>query len=403
MKTIWGSKLLLTFIAAILAFTVQADQSDKAWNETLNKAKGQTVYFNAWGGSDQINAYIDWAADEVNKRYGVRLQHVKVSDTADVVSRVLAEKQAGREDKGTVDLVWINGENFKSMKKNALLYGPFTNELPSFEGIDTVEKPTTLLDFGEPVDGLEAPWGMAQLVFIYDSERLDSTPASALELLEFSRKNPGRVTYPMPPDFIGTTFLKQALLELSESPNALIKPVGQVDFEKVTAPLWRYLDQLHPVLWREGNSFPQNNLALTPMLDDGEIVLSMSFNPSYASSAIASGELPDSVRTYVHKQGSLGNTHFLAIPFNSNASEGARVIINFLLSPEAQARKVNPEIWGDPTILSMSRLSTADRKRFENVPLGVATLSPDALGKVLPEPHSSWVSALEQAWQKRYR
>ena len=207
----------------------------------------------------------------------------------------------------------------------------------------------------------------------------------------------------MPPDFIGTTFLKQALLELSESPDALIQSVSQVDFEKVTAPLWRYLDQLHPVLWREGSSFPQNNLALTPMLDDGEIVLSMSFNPSYASSAIASGELPDSVRTYVHKQGTLGNTHFLAIPFNSNASEGARVIINFLLSPEAQARKVNPEIWGDPTILSMSRLSTADRKRFENVPLGVATLSPEALGKVLPEPHSSWVSALEQAWQKRYR
>ena len=190
MKTIWGSRLLLTFITAILAFTVQADQSDKAWNEILNKAKGQTVYFNAWGGSDQINAYIDWAADEVNKRYGVRLQHVKVSDTADVVSRVLAEKQAGRENKGTVDLVWINGENFKSMKKNALLYGPFTNDLPSFEGIDTVEKPTTLLDFGEPVEGLEAPWGMAQLVFIYDSERLDSTPASALELLEFARKNP---------------------------------------------------------------------------------------------------------------------------------------------------------------------------------------------------------------------
>ena len=251
----------------------------------VESAKGQTVYFNAWGGSDQINDYIGWAADEVSRRYGIMLKHVKVSDAANVVSRVLAEKSAGRNKEGTVDIVWINGENFRSMKQNGLLYGPFVQELPSFAGVDPAQKPTTVVDFGEPVDGLEAPWGMAQLVFIYDAGRINSPPMNAQELFDFAKQHKGRVTYPLPPDFIGTTFLKQMLSELMENPEVLQKPVDDADFEKVTAPLWKYLDEIHPLLWRKGQTFPANNLALTPLLDDGEILLSMTFNPAYASNA----------------------------------------------------------------------------------------------------------------------
>ncbi|WP_067582424.1 ABC transporter substrate-binding protein [Endozoicomonas ascidiicola] len=397
----WINKVALAATVALTSTLSLADSTQ--WQQVTDKARGQTVYFNAWGGSEQINDYIDWAAKEVEKRYGVMLKHVKVTDTANVVSRVLAEKSAGRTNKGTVDLVWINGENFRSMKRNGLLYGPFVTDLPSFNGIDPVKKPTTVVDFGEPADGLEAPWGMAQLVFMYDTDRLDTPPANAEELLAFARKHQGRVTYPLLPDFIGTTFLKQILSELSIQPDVLQKPVENADFDKVTEPLWRYLDEIHPLLWRKGETFPANNLALTPLLDDGEILLSMTFNPSYASSAIASGELPETVRTYVHKTGTLGNTHFLAIPFNSSASEGAQVVINFLMSPEAQAHKANPDVWGDPTVLTMSSLNSMDQKRFAELPLGPATLSAEGLGATLPEPHSSWVSALEKEWVKRYR
>jgi ABC-type uncharacterized transport system YnjBCD substrate-binding protein len=34
------------------------------------------------------------------------------------------------------------------------------------------------------------------------------------------------------------------------------------------------------------------------------------------------------------------------------------VTANFLLSPEAQARKQDPKVWGDPTVLAMERLRT---------------------------------------------
>ena len=385
-----------------LTFSAQSNGSD-TWSQTVTKAKGQTVYFNAWGGSEQINDYIRWTEREVDKRYGIKLKHIKVNDIATVVSQVLAEKQAGRDKKGSVDLLWINGENFRSMKHNGLLYGPFAESLPAFKGIDPKEKITTVVDFGERVEGYESPWGMAQLVFIYDSAITAKPPQSAEALLAFAQKHKGRVTYPLPPDFVGTTFLKQLLLELTDNTEVLSKPVKLADFEKVTAPLWRYLDQLHPLLWREGKAFPANNLALTPLFDDGEILLSMTFNPSYASSAIANGEMAESVRTYVHHKGTVGNTHFLAIPYNSSATEAARVVANFLLSPEAQIRKADPDIWGDPTVLSMAKLSPENQARFKTLSRGVATLPPEQLGKTLPEPQSSWTSALEQAWQARYR
>ena len=79
-------------------------------------ARGQTVYLNAWGGSRQINDYLAWAGGELRQRFGVDLVHVKLTDTSEAVARVRAEQAAGRDQGGTVDLIWLNGENFRAMK-----------------------------------------------------------------------------------------------------------------------------------------------------------------------------------------------------------------------------------------------------------------------------------------------
>ena len=392
------------FLTAALAAALTAGtaQAEDRWKEIVDSAEGQTVYFHAWGGSDVINDYINWAAQRVQEDYGVNVQHVKVTETGNVVSQVLSEETAGRDTDGAVDLVWINGENFAAMKNNDLLYGPFTQWLPNYQWVDTEDKPTTLFDFTTPVENMEAPWGMAQLVFMYDSAEISEPPTTMESLLEFARKNPGRVTYPAPPSFYGTTFIKQALLELADNRTPLYNPVENADFEAVTAPLWDYLDQLHPLMWRRGQTFTSGAPEMKQLLNDGEISISLSFNPNDASNAIATGELPETVRTYVHDGGSIGNTHFVAIPYNSGSAEGAMVLANFLMSPEAQARKANTEVWGDPTVLDVDRLPAGDRALFEALPQGKATLSADELGAVLREPHTSWVEALERAWQKRY-
>lgn len=383
---------------ALFSAVLHAD----GWEDTLSEAQGQTVYWNAWAGDERINDYIDWVADTLEARHGLSVRHVKVADTAEVVTRVLAEKAAGRDSDGAVDLVWINGENFAAMKANDLLHGPWVEDLPNYRYVDVAGKPTVTVDFTVPVDGLEAPWGMAQFVFMYDTATVDAPPRSMAELAQWAAANPGRFSYPQPPDYLGSTFLKQALIEFLADPALLQAPADAVDVEAVTAPLWTFLDGLHPNLWRGGRAFPQNGPAQRRLLADGEVDIALSFDPPEASSAIARGELPDTIRTFVLEGGTIGNTHFVAIPYNAAHKAGAQVLANFLLSPEAQARKLDPAHWGDFTVLDLDALDPAQRQRFEAIDLGIATLSPMELGTPLPEPHPSWMEAVESLWQARY-
>ena len=384
-------------LAAVPAWA-QAQKAD--WAATERAARGQTVYFNAWAGSERINAYLQWAAGELQRDFGVKLQHVKISDAADVVKRVRAEKQAGRKDtEGTVDLIWINGENFATMKREALLSAAFAQSLPNFQWVDTAGKPTTLVDFSVPTDGLESPWGMAQLTFFADAQRLPKPPQNMAELLALASSQPGRITYPRPPNFHGTTFIKQALIEHAADVKALVQPVTPAALATQAGPLWRFLDALHPHLWRGGKQFPQNSAAVRQMMADGELVMALTFNPNEAANEIAAKRLPATVQSWQFAKGTIGNTHFVAIPYNAPSKAGAQVVANFLLSPAAQARKADIDVWGDPTVLDVARLPPAERARFQSAsrPGQVAVTAP-----VLPEPHASWVDALEKEWTRRY-
>ncbi len=393
------SMVTLTGAAASPAATWAANASGH-WAQTLQLARGQTVYFNAWAGDAKINAYIQWAAKACEQAHGVKVEHVKISDAADVVKRVRAEKSAGRgRGQGTVDLIWINGENFAAMKREGLLFGPFAEQLPNWKWVDTEGKPTTRLDFSETTDGLEAPWGMAQLTFYADKTRLPSPPDSMLGLMDLAQSQPGRLTYPAPPSFHGTTFVKQALYELAVDPKALRQPVTPTVFDAQTSKLWAFLDALHPLLWRKGEQFTKSASDVRALMVNGELIMGLTFNPNEAASEVAAGRMAPTTYSWQFPGGTIGNTHFVAIPFNAKAPQGAQVFANFLLSPEAQARKADIKYWGDPTVLAVDRLPETARAPFtRSLPPGSVT-NP---GPALPEPHASWVEALEAAWIKRY-
>ena len=387
--------------ALLLAAPALAEPDPADWDAVLAEARGQTVYWNAWGGDPRINDYIAWAGDEMAERFGVALEHVKLADTASAVSTVLAERAAGRDEGGSIDLIWINGENFAAMKEQGLLFGPFAEDLPNWSLVDEAN-PAMTADFTVPVDGMEAPWSLARVVFYHDSARAPEPPATISALLDWAEAHPGRFTYPQPPDFLGSTFLKQALLGLADDPAPLYAPVSEADYEAVTAPLWDYLDALTPNLWRAGRAYPASGPAQRQLMADGEIDLALSFSPGEAQAAIAAFELPDTVRTFVLDGGTLGNASFLAIPTNASAKAGAMVVADFLMSPEAQARKADPEVMGSPTVLDVAALPDADRALFEAIERGPATLAPEALGPALPEPHPSWMERIEVDWEARF-
>lgn len=380
----------------------QAQAPALQWPDVVAKARGQTVNFNAWAGDEKANAFIRWMGDEVAKRYGVRVNHVKLKDTAEAVTRVVAEKAAGRDTGGTVDLAWINGPNFLALRDQRLLFGPFTQVLPNYANVDTVRIRSNVVDFTVPVDGMESPWRRAQIVFVHDVRRVPAPPRSAAELLRWAQAHPGRLTHPSVRNFLGATFLKQALHDLAADPSVLQGPATDASFATVTAPLWTWYDALRPVLWRQGRQFPDSGPAQRQLMNDGEIDIMVSFNPAEAAVSIDAGLLPDTVRTFVFAKGTIGNTSFVAIPYNAANKEGAMIVADFLLEPATQARAQDIREMGNFTVLDVARLPPAERARFAALPTSPALPTNAELGAPQLEPHPSWMTRIASEWEKRY-
>jgi len=394
---------LIAVALALLTLSGEAlAQQHRPWDEILKAARGQIVYWNAWGGDDRNNAYIAWVAAEIEQRYGVSVRHVKLADTAEAVTRVVAERAAGRDTNGTIDLIWINGPNLASMKQHDLLFGPITPALPNFALVDKVGKPSTVVDFTLPVDGMASPWLMAQVVYVYDSARSDpaSLPRSAAAMLAWAKAHPGRLTHPVASNFLGATFLKQALYELVPDPSVLQREATDELFVPAAERLFAWYEELRPHLWRSGRGFPENGPAMRQLLADGEIDLMISFNPAEAALGIANGLLPETARVLTLAGGSIGNTSFVAIPYNASHKEGAMIVANFLLEPEAQARAQDPRVIGLLTVLDVARLPAAEQALFETT-RQPGMPPPGALGQPLLEPHPSWATRLVAEWQKR--
>ena len=390
---------------------VSDDKSLSHWQQVQKTGKNQDVYFYAWGGDPQINAYLQWAAEQVDDQYNINLVHVKLSDTSEAVSRVLAEKSANNHDKGSVDLIWINGANFATMSENSLLLKQWANKLPNFALTDPENNPTVNFDFGVPTNGMEAPWGQASLTFYYDRLSTDNPPTTLNELVNWTAQNPGRFSYPKPPDFLGMSFLKYALVMLHEQHDAqtgentkaqLNLPATEQNTDLVLDPLWTFLDDLHPTLWRKGEQFVQTGAQMRRLVDDTELSLAFTFSAPEVPAAVQRYDLPESIRSYAMSDGSLSNTHFVAIPYNASHPQAAQLVANFLMSPEAQAKKQTPSIWGDKTVLVQSTLDPEQQALFRNKQPHPSALPFDSIKRTVSEPHPSWVDAIMQGWQTRY-
>lgn len=385
--------------------TVESEQAP--FQQILQEARGQNVYFYAWGGDPQVNRYIQWVAERVANKYEIKLEHVKLAQTSDAVSRVLAETSAGNTTGGQVDLLWINGLNFATMAKNNLLEANWVGLLPNFALTNPAQNPAMTMDFGVPTNGMEAPWGRAALTFYYNSALVSSPPNTLQGLLNWSRLNPGRFTYAKPPDFLGLSFLKYALIILNQQQEVAIfdklyEPPTAISQRQLLTPLWEFLAQLHPYLWRQGQYFLSDGASIRRLVGDSELQLGFTFSASDIPGAVDRYDLPLSIRSYAMADGSLSNVHFVTIPVNASNKAGAKVVANFLMSLEAQAKKQQPSEWGDQTVVDVGLLPINEQLMFRSPKPHPSALSGSDISPSLSEPHPQWNEVISQEWEKRY-
>ena len=361
-------------------------------------AEGSEVTFYMWGGSAEINKWIDNVVSKsLKKEYNIGLKRVPM-DASVYVNKLLTEKLANKKT-GTIDLVWINGENFKTAKEENLLYGPYTDSLPNFR--DYIDKKSVNSDFGFPVNGYEAPYGKSYFVFEYDSAKVKDIPLNFTDLLKWVKNNPGRFTYPQPPDFTGSAFVRLAFYAVNGGYDNFKTDISEEEFKKNMDNLFIYLNTLKQYLWQKGNVYPRDTAALDSLFEQGEVDFSMNYNVSHAQNKINAGQYPNSVRTFVMEKSALYNLHFTAIPYNAPNKAGALVLSNLLLSPKVQLSKSNPDNWGDLTVLNTNKLSENLQKQFRKVNKGEAILPLEVLYKEgVPEIGAKYIDIIESAWEK---
>ena len=89
--------LFILLTSSIISSSFSKTEYKNNWDQTVKSAQNKTVKFHAWGGSKNINNYINWVKEKVNERYGIKLKHIKIKDTSDAVKKVLFEKIAKKK------------------------------------------------------------------------------------------------------------------------------------------------------------------------------------------------------------------------------------------------------------------------------------------------------------------
>ncbi|HEX3030871.1 MAG TPA: ABC transporter substrate-binding protein [Bacillota bacterium] len=368
------------------------------WAEIEQQARGTEVRMIMWGGDENVNRYMDkWVAPRLKEQYGISFVRVPM-DAPQFMQKLLTEKKASRT-KGTMDIIWINGENFNNAKQNGLLSAPFLQTIPNYKAFVDENSKNVSYDFGIPVENLEAPWGKVQFIYHYDSARIKNPPKSFAELAEWIKANPGRFTYPEAADFTGNAFLRHLLYASVGVNNLVGRPLDSKYLEKNADGMWEYLNQIQPYLWRRGETYPQSLAQLDQLYSQGEVWLTMGYNEGRAEGLIRQGMFPKTTKSLVFNSGSIGNTHFLAIPYNAPNQAGAMTAINFLLSPQAQLAKLDPAGWGDNTVLAMNKLPEQDQLKFRQLNRGASVLPAQELeSALLPEVGPQYVDWIKEKW-----
>lgn len=340
------------------------DAAAMSWDEIEAAGRDQSVTFAMWMGDPYINAYMrDYVAAEVLDRYGIRINFVAAQGNQ-IVSALMTELEAGSAQ-SDYDMLWINGETFYQLRQINALYGPFTDRLPNSALID-FDNPFIGIDFQQPIDGYECPWGNVQLAIIYDKARVVEPPTSRQALAAWVQANPGRFTFDT--QFTGMTLLKSWLIDIAGGQAALAGPFDEEKYARYAPQLWAYINEIKPYFWREGKSFPTGVAQLHQMFANGEVDFTMSNNDGDVDNKVLQGIFPDTARAFVFDGGTIQNSHYIGIVNRAPNKAAALTVINFMISPEAQLQKMNPQVWGDGTVLDLSRLPDEWADRFRNIP-----------------------------------
>lgn len=421
------SAAFASLIALATASAVQAEDADTAafrdaflsgeadWAAVEARAQEEgAVNLYYWGGSDLLNVWMDRVVAPALSEKGVELNPVRITGTKDAVDLVLAEKNSGKGvGEGSVDMIWLNGENFATLKRQDALLGSFAPLLPNAANLewnpDDERSLLNLRDFGVETDGAEVPWSGEQYVCAYNADRVDAdeVPSTFAELRTYLEANPGKFTYVKPPHYLGNTFVQTAVY--AHNPDGTgAEPFQQSaddipaeELARLIAPGLDYLRELEPLLLDAAGGtprYPEDNAALDGLFLNGEVDFNCKFGLYAVATGLSTGTYPEAATQFVFPEGTMiKNKNYLAIPANAPNPAAALVLADWMTSVEAQASKL--QMTGMPSGIDSWKLDEAGAQAIAEASPGLVGVTQEELdANAAPDTNATLVDVIEATW-----
>jgi len=419
------SSLLAGAALALLALPTWADEADAqfrsqflegalSWDQVLEiaRAEGQ-VQFYYWGGDDNLNVWVDSVVAPAMAQLGITLRANRLTATKDAVDLVIAEAGAGRGiGDGSVDAIWLNGENFLALDRQQLLFGPFAQAVPNGANFAWDEAdPRAQLnsrDFGTPTGGQEIPWSGEQYVCAANRALLPvaDTPSTFEELRTYLQAHPGKFTYVKPPHYLGNTFVQQVLYAFNPDGTGAqpfqksLDELGTEELARLSQPGLDFLKDLEPLLLGGPDAvrYPEDAAAAQGLFRNGEIHLHCEFGLYAVATRRDTGAYPETAEEIIFPQGQMiKNKSYIAIPSNTPNPAAALVLADYMASLEAQISKL--ELVGYPAGIDPWQLDPADAERLAAAAPPHFGVTQDELdANIAADTNASLVDVIEASW-----
>ena len=344
-----------------------------------------------WGsGSDLVRVELETIAEmfnsdpEYSKKAHLEIQFI-LSGTgeASVVDRMAAAYESGQTDTD-FDLIAMD-ENYVSTvlsKTSADFLEPIdTSLVPNLANVEFKSDSDTFVGY------------RGTCVYLaYNSETVPNPPTNAEELYQWIKDHPGRFAYNVPSTGgAGLSFLSTALY------NPLPEEAATSDDEKWVEQWgegFALLEELHPYLYQSAGKvqYPQKNQGTLDLLANKEIDMC----PAFADMVFMQkdmGTMPDSIELIQIEPAFTGNLVGFFIPEIGKDKEAAHAVIDFFLTPEAQATSWDT-IFGFPVLPSAEVPAEKNKDWLENT--NISSFRAISNGALLYEEIEQWDEKIGQ-------
>lgn len=329
------------------------------WADVVSGASDSKMYFWTYDAVDW-NSWIDtWLTPRMLSLYNVKLIRVPITDTADAVNRVIAEYNAGyTTSNGSVDMIWINGENFATLKNLGYAYGPWATKVPSAVNFN-FSSAAIAYDFGLATQGYEMPYNEAQVVFVYNTLEVNSTSIDSMSnLLTWIQANPGKFTYAAPCtnsdcsnyDFTGSVFIRHVFYYTAAPYTQFLGDFDESLYQSKAPAFFTTLRGLQSYLYNDtlynGGHYPDSNEDVDTLFGEGKVDVTLSYDIGAVFNQIDAGKWNLTSNSIVLTSGTIANTNYVLIPANAKHKLAAIVAGNLLASTQAMFSRQQPDVLG---------------------------------------------------------